>query len=518
MQIFLAPINPIVGDLAGNVKLCIDAIQAGKTARADLIILPEMAIPGYPPRDILYDQSFVEAIEFAVRDLATQVDGCPPALVGSIIRKGEPTPEHPNLLNVALLIQNGEVKVAAEKQLLPIYDVFYEPRWFVPGQQLPPIKISGTKVGVLICEDMWDENYDVHPAENLKEMGAELLVCLAASPWRKGMAANRLEQVRRPKMPMALVNLLGGNDELIFDGQSLLVNQEGALISQSTLFAHGSLTCELSAPPSIAEPQPDPFETLFNALVLGVKDFARKNRVSSMTLGLSGGIDSAVAAVIAKSAVGSNNVTAIAIPSRFSDPRSTEKAAELAKNLSIRFEIVELEPLHSTAESSLKDWFSADDAVESSGTVGENIQARLRGMILMAHVNKTGGMLLNTSNKTEIALGYGTLYGDMAGALSPLGDLTKLEVYALARWINRNLGEPIPEFVMTRPPSAELRADQVDPFDYETLSPQIEHVISKDGTHPQLQRSEHKRWQMGVVLKVAQRSFGTGRMVPITRR
>ena len=478
---------------------------------AELIVLPEMTIPGYPPRDILYDPSFVEAVQFAAQDLASQVIDCPPALVGSLTQKTAPTPEHPNLLNVALLIHNGEVSIAAEKQLLPVYDVFYEPRWFVPGRQLPPIEVADQKVGVLICEDMWDENYDTHPAENLKEMGADLLVCLAASPWRKGMPANRLEQVRRPKIPMALVNLIGGNDELIFDGQSLLVNQKGDLIGQSTLFAPGPLSCELSALPSIVGPQPHPFETLFDALVLGVKDFAQKNSISSITLGLSGGIDSAVTAVIAKAAVGSANVTALAMPSRFSDPRSTEMGAKLAQNLEIGFEVVELEPLHRTAESSLKDWLS-------TGTAAENIQARLRSMILMAHVNKTGGMLLNTSNKTELALGYATLYGDMAGALSPLGDLTKLEVYGLAKWINEKFGNLIPEFVINRPPSAELRAAQVDPFDYETLSPQIESVISQDGTHPQLQRSEHKRWQMGVVLKVAQRSFGSGRMVPITRR
>jgi NAD+ synthase (glutamine-hydrolysing) len=510
MKLFLAPINSTVGDLAGNVQLCADAIFAGKAAGADLIILPEMAIPGYPPRDILYDRSFVEAIQAAAHDLATRVIGCPPALVGSLTPNGDPTPEHPNLLNVALLIHNGKVKVAAEKQLLPVYDVFYEPRWFVPGKQLPPLEIASKKVGVLICEDMWDENYGVHPAENLKAAGADLLVCLAASPWRKGMAANRLTQVQRPGVPMALVNLLGGNDELIFDGQCLAVNGDGVVIGRSGLLEGGPVLVDMTGS-TVAEKLGDPIKTLFDALVLGIKDFARKNQVASITLGLSGGIDSAVAAVIAARSIGLANVTAIAIPSRFSDLRSTETAAELAKNLGVGFELVELEPLHSTAESSLKEWFG-------TGTVAENVQARLRGMILMAHVNKTGGMLLNTSNKTELALGYGTLYGDMAGAVSPLGDVTKPEVYALAKWINENMGEPIPEFIITRPPSAELAARQVDPFDYEKISPQIESVILNGGTHPQLQRSEHKRWQMGVVLKVAQRSFGSGRMVPITRK
>jgi len=250
-------------------------------------------------------------------------------------------------------------------------------------------------------------------------------------------------------------------------------------------------------------------EEIHHALVLGLRDFARKNGLQHAFIGLSGGIDSSVAAVIAAEALGAENVTGVAIPSRYTDPRSTEAARELASNLGISFEVVELETLHRAAESTL--------GARADGVGGENLQARLRMMILMSCVNQRGGFLVNTSNKTELTLGYSTLYGDMAGAISPLGDVTKPEVYELARWINvgRNV---IPPFVLERAPSAELRPEQVDPFDYETLAPALEEMVLANESNPAMRASEHKRWQMGVVLKVSEKAFGSGRMMPITRK
>ncbi|HNT76067.1 MAG TPA: NAD(+) synthase, partial [Anaerolineae bacterium] len=255
----------------------------------------------------------------------------------------------------------------------------------------------------------------------------------------------------------------------------------------------------------------NPEEEVFRALVLGVRDFAQKNGIERACLGLSGGVDSAVIAVIAAEALGPERVTAVAIPSRYSDPRSTSSARALAEALDIGFEVVELEPLHAAAEHALGDLLA-------HGTAPENVQARLRALILMAFVNRDGGMLLNTSNKTELTVGYSTLYGDMAGTLCPIADLTKPEVYALAEWIQATRGAIIPRFIIERPPSAELKPDQVDPFDYPKVSPILESLIQENRSNAAIRRSEHKRWHMGVILKVSEKAFGSGRMIPITRK
>jgi NAD+ synthase (glutamine-hydrolysing) len=267
----------------------------------------------------------------------------------------------------------------------------------------------------------------------------------------------------------------------------------------------------VEARPVEAKPvEAEPERELFEGLALGIRDFAAKNGLSRAFLGLSGGIDSAVTAILAAQAIGPENVIGVAIPSRYSDPRSTDCARELADNLGIGFEVVELERLHQAAETTLAPWLN-------EGTTAENIQARLRALILMALVNSRGGFLLNTSNKTELALGYSTLYGDMAGSLCPIADLTKPDVYRLARWIQAERGV-IPDFIMERPPSAELRPDQVDPFDYDVVAPALEELILQNQSNTPLRRSEHKRWHMGVILKVSEKAFGSGRLIPITRR
>jgi NAD+ synthetase len=434
-------------------------------------------------------------------------------LVGSTAPSGETLYEHPALHNIAYLMQHGEMRVAQIKQLLPGYDVFYEPRWFIPGKSTqPPIEINGKKIGVIVCEDMWDEQYPVHPGADLKRAGAELLVCISAAPYRRHAGQGRLFHARRQGVPIAFVNLVGANDELIFDGHSFFLNGAGELISHARGFeedVHVVDTDKLDAQSDVVL-SASTEEDLFHALALGLRDFAHKNNLPHAFIGLSGGIDSSVVAVIAAEALGADRVTGVAIPGRYTDPRSTESARELARTLGIGFEVVELETMHGAIESAL-------GTERSGGVAGENIQARLRMIVLMSFVNQRGGFLINTSNKTELTLGYSTLYGDMAGTLSPLGDLTKPEVYALAKWINARR-EVIPAFVLTRPPSAELKPDQVDPFDYAKVSPEVEKLVQANASNAVMRNSEHKRWQMGLVLKVSEKSFGRGRMMPITRR
>ncbi|MEJ5308435.1 MAG: NAD+ synthase [Anaerolineae bacterium] len=526
MKIALAQINPTIADLPGNVERCLDAIETARRQGADLVVLPELAIPGYPPRDILCDASFTEAVFEATRDLARRAAGGPPAIVGTVTASGRHPPHHPGLYNAAVLLRGGDVQLVAAKRLLPTYDVYFEARWFLPGPPSSPVTIAGTRIGALICEDLWDDGYDVHPPADLLATGAELLIGISASPFRRGTFAQRLAVMRRPRCPLVYVNLVGANDELIFDGRSFALDVDGNLLAQLPAFEEAVQVVDIEARGKGQEAREEhpascilhpascilpPEEELFHALVLGIRDFARKNGIPRAFLGLSGGVDSAVVAVLAAKALGPENVTAVAIPSRYSDPRSTSSAHELAEALGIGFEVVDLEPLHAAAESAL-------GALLGYGTAAENVQARLRALILMAFVNRDGGMLLNTSNKTELTVGYSTLYGDMAGTLCPIADLTKPEVYALAEWIQETRGNIIPRFIIERPPSAELKPDQVDPFDYPKISPILEQLIQENRSNAAIRRAEHKRWHMGVILKVSEKAFGTGRMIPITRK
>jgi NAD+ synthetase len=506
----LAQINPCVGDLEGNVERSLAAIETARKENAVLIVLPEMAIPGCPPRDILFDSSFSAAASEATADLARQVSDGPPVVVGTLMPGGKHPLNHPGLYNAAVLLNGGKVKLAAAKRLLPTHDVFYEPRWFVAGSAKPPIAVADKRVGFLLGDDLWDEGHQIHPAADLLDAGADLLICLAASPYRRKIMAQRLDHARRPHSPLIYVNLCGGNDELIFDGRSFAIDQHGDIIAQLKGFEEGVQIVDLAASAPIKPEDAIPEEKIYQALVLGVRDFVRKNQIKRAFLGLSGGIDSATVATIAAEALGPSRVTAVAMPSRYTDPRSTTCAQELAQALGIGFEVVELEPLHAATEKALGDLIA-------EGTAAENVQARIRAMILMGFVNRYGGVLLNTSNKTELALGYGTVCGDTAGTLCPIADLTKPEVYALARWIDSQR-RIIPRYTLERPPSAELKPDQVDPFDYDKVGPAMERLVQKNRSNPILRRTEHKRWHMGVILKVSEKSFGTGRMIPITRR
>ncbi len=516
MRVALAQINTTVGDLEGNVQRCEAAVATAQEQGADLVVLPEMAIPGYPPRDILLDPSFPVAIAAATDDLAQRVRAGPAVAVGTTMASGRRPPLHPGLYTAAVLLQGGETRLVGAKRLLPAYDVFHEPRWFLPGPALPPVEIAGRQIGFLVCEDMWDEGYETHPGAELVAAGADLLVCLAASPYRRGVLTKRLHHARRQGCPLVYVNLCGANDELIMDGRSFVTSGGGDVVCRLAAFEEEVRVLDLEAPPPpIAAVHKDGgTEELFRALVLGVRDFCHKNRLARAHLGLSGGIDSAVVACIAAEALGPERVTALANPSRYTDPRSTACAREWAGTLGIGFEVVELEGLHVAAEAALGKLLEGD---LRGSTAAENVQARLRALIWMTFVNRYGGLLLNCSNKTELSLGYATLYGDMAGGLCPVGDLTKLEVIELARWIDAEK-YPIPRFILERAPSAELRPGQVDPFDYAVVAPGMERLVGLNRSDDALRRSEHKRWQMGVILKVSEKAFGTGRLIPITRR
>jgi len=338
----------------------------------------------------------------------------------------------------------------------------------------------------------------------------ELVVCIAASPFRKHRPSSRRYPNPSGQAPLVWVNQAGANDELVFDGHSFILGSGGAVLAELAGFQEQVQVVDLMSPAQPPSQAPTDFQELFQALVLGIRDFTEKNGIHRVFVGLSGGIDSALVAVLATTALGPQRVTAVAVPSRYSDPRSTSSARQLADELGISFCVVELEPLHTAAEGVLGTLL--EDRITA-----ENLQARLRMTVLMSFVNHHKGMLLNTSNKTELSLGYGTLYGDLAGGLSPIGDLTKPEVQALAHWLAEH-HTAIPSFILTRPPSAELCPNQVDPFDYATISPHLEMLVQHDRANAALQRSEHKRWQGPVVLKVSERSFGSGRLMPISRR
>lgn len=554
--IALAQINSRIGDFAGNRAQILDAVAAAVAQVPDpsqlLVVTPELALCGYPPRDLLYDRDFVREALAATTSLARALheqhpDG-PAVLCGSLVQAPPhhvQQPQHPGLYDAAVLLQGGTVAAHVAKRLLPVYDVYYEPRWFVPGPVGAPLRWGSHQLGILICEDLWDEAYAVHPAAELHAAGADLLICLSASPYRQGVLAQRRHHATRAAalgVPVVYVNAVGAQDELIFDGGSFVISATGDRVHTLPRFAEAVQLCEVDAllhgtlPPCPAEDLPRE-EEILRALSLGVRDFCRKNGVRRAFVGLSGGIDSALVLCIAVRALGPDAVTALTLPTRYNDPRSTQEAKALCHALGVHGEEISIDPLLSACEAQLRPGLDRAsrhpaDSSPHDDTTFENVQARLRALVLMAYVNRRGGILLNTSNKTELSVGYSTLYGDMSGALGVIADLTKPDVYALCRHINASAPDgtgPIPAFILDRPPSAELRPDQVDPFEYDRESPPIEALVQNkappDGAHATdlaryrrlLRGAEHKRWQFGIALKVSERAFGTGRMMPVTR-
>ena len=532
MKVALAQINPTVGALENNSRKITEIIRE-YSSQCDLIIFPEMVLTGYPPQDLLLDDTFIQKAHNALENIAASVKTTT-VIVGTIRQENE------KLFNSAAVIQDGSVIAYRDKTHLPTYDVFDESRYFTPAESNEPVELNmnGTvvKLGLQICEDLWDDEYDTKVSKSLCSQGTELLINISASPFHVNRLEERLELIKgKAKHLMCCFiycNLIGAQDELVFDGQSCIVNSAGEVIFLSAAFEESVQLVDMEKCKPIKVLEPPEEEQIFNTLSLGVKDYFQKTGHSQAVIGLSGGIDSALTAVIAKNALGSENVLGIAMPSIFSSDHSVSDAQALAENLGIQFEIIPIKKINEQMLDGLSPIFNGSEA----GLAKENLQARIRGNILMAAANKRGALLLNTGNKTETALGYCTMYGDMAGALAVISDLNKTQVYAVARWINAYYNqEIIPENTLTKPPSAELKPDQVDPFDYDVVSPLVDILINEPhrsveleikGYSPELIKelmqkirlAEFKRRQAAPGIRISPKAFGVGRRYPIVNK
>ncbi len=549
MKIALGQFNPIVGDIEGNTERIAEFIQQSAKGGANLIVFGELSLVGYPPRDLLRKDGFAAASVAAVEKLAPLADGIA-VLVGFV----RPTPGDAGrpLQNCAALLADGQIKHVHVKSLLPTYDVFDETRYFEPSPESKCVEVAGVKIGISICEDIWDsdalgrELYGGDPVGRLIENGAEVIINMAASPFEMGKAKRReelfLRQAARTKGGLVYVNQVGGNDELIFDGCSCVVRPDGKILGRAKAFTEDLLIVDMdAAEPARCEPFESEMETLNQALQLGIGDYVRKCGFSSVVLGMSGGIDSAVVGVLAADALGGKNVHVIAMPSRYSSDHSLTDAEALARNCGMDYRVIPIEDIHAAFESATGELLS--DAGAAGELAGENIQARIRGSLVMGWSNAGGHLPLATGNKSELSVGYCTLYGDMCGGLAPIGDVLKMQVYALAEHINKKAGaDRIPRNIITKAPSAELKPGQVDqdklpPYEVldEILRQYVEldraaHEIIENGfsspeqvelVHRVLRMvdvSEFKRQQAARVLKVSSRAFGIGRRVPIAQR
>jgi NAD+ synthetase len=547
MKIGFAQINPTVGDLSGNCELIIGAYERLAAAGAELVLTPELAITGYPPQDLVFKSRFVPENLALLEKLHSHV-GDPALLVGFVDRnEGRGKPFH----NAAALLERGKPIRKTYKSLLPTYDVFDEDRYFEPARRVEPFEAHGRKVGVTICEDIWTDDYlprplyDVKPMRNLVEQGAEIIVNLSASPFRLGAPACRFEmiaaQARAYQRPICYCNIVGGNDQLIFDGNSIAVNASGNLIAQLAAFREEAKVVDTDLTDAIEFYEGKTPEQLFAALSLGVRDYFRKCNFHSAVIGLSGGVDSAVTAVIAVDALGAKNVIGVSMPSPYSSPGSIDDARSLARNLGIKFFEIPITDAFRDFKAQFKEIFKGLPENETE----ENMQPRLRAMTLMALSNKFGHLLLTTGNKSELAVGYCTLYGDMAGGLAVINDVPKTMVYELARWINSDYSarsganrEIIPRSTIEKAPSAELKPNQKDqdtlpPYEIldKILQLYVEENLSArdiiargfdEKTVRWVQRrvdlNEYKREQSAPGLKVTSRAFGIGRKMPIVQR
>ncbi len=529
MKIALCQINPTVGAINQNKKIILETYNRAIDLEADVIVFPELAIIGYPPQDLLLRDRFIINAQNALNEIA-QKSTIPVILGNTLI-------EDNKLYNCAFICENGEIVSHYKKRLLPTYDVFDEDRYFAAGNKhcIVELAIDGknTKIGLQICEDLWDKNYSCDLAKELKESGAEIIINISASPYRVDKLLDRCELIQTKakdnSIPYIYCNLVGAQDELIFDGQSLAYNENGQLIAQGKSFEEEIVMVDLSLnkPMNLKVLQRE--EKIYNALVLGIKDYFKKTNHSEAVIGLSGGIDSSLTASIAVDALGKENVHGVSMPSKFSSQHSKDDAKLLSENLGVDYRTISIESIVSSFEQSLKASYNGSE----SGVAEENIQARARGSIIMALSNKFNWLVLSTGNKTELAMGYCTLYGDMNGGLAVISDLSKTDVYALSKWVNKNAGfERIPLSSIEKPPSAELRPEQVDPFDYDVVSPLVSSLIDdekspseliKEGVDPELVKdisnririNEYKRRQAAPGLKVTSKAFGMGRRVPI---
>ncbi len=542
MKLALLQLNPVVGDLPGNARRITEAVKKATALGAELCVTTEMALLGYPPRDLLLYAATLRRTREAAETLAAELAGLPPVLVGAV--EANPSREGRNAFNCAFLLRGGRVERSFRKTLLPTYDVFDEDRYFEPS---PPgfdnvFELNGLSIAVTICEDLWNDagfwprpRYHADPVKEILRRRPDLLLNLSASPFSLGKQALRQSMLgalaKKLGRLLLYANQVGGNDDLVFDGRSCAFGPDGSLLARARGFEEDLLLVDTEAASRIAEDDFGPEAETWRALVLGTRDYIRKTGFSKALLGLSGGIDSALTAAVAAEAVGPENVTGVLMPSPFSSRGSIDDSLALARNLGIKILTLPIAPLMDGFAAALKEPFAglAPDTTE------ENIQSRIRGNLLMALSNKTGAMLLTTGNKSELAVGYCTIYGDMSGGFAVLSDLPKTAVYALARWLNAARGGVIPEPVLTKAPSAELKPGQTDQDSlppYEVLDAILalhvedclsgEEIAARGFDRATVERvlklvacAEFKRRQAAPGIKLTDRSFGTGWRMPL---
>jgi len=532
MKIALCQVNPTVGALNANKELILSKYTEAVSSGAELVVFPEMVITGYPIADLLYEDGFVDENMAIFDAIAGQTTV--PLVIGYIHK------ENGHLFNSAAMCQNGKQVYRYDKLLLPTYDVFDEDRYFAAGDELGlcQVEIGSEKVtiGLEICEDLWDEDYDRNIAKELADNGAECIINISASPYHELRLQERLALVQTKEkeigIPFYYCNLVGAQDELIFDGQSIAMSGDGNLVGLGTIFKEEIIYVDTDDDSTVELPVQSRENELYDALVLGVKDYFRKTGHSEAVIGLSGGIDSSLVACIAVDALGAENVHGVSMPSVFSSEHSKDDAHELATNLGINYKSIPIADAVDQFGSALEPHFSG----EEKNVAEENIQARVRGTLLMALANKFHWLVLSTGNKTELALGYCTLYGDMNGGLAVISDLSKTDVYALSNWVNEHAdAKRIPENCISKPPSAELAPDQVDPFDYDVVSPLVDMIIEDrrspfqlvaeghdkklvEDLYQRIRINEYKRRQASLGLRVTKKAFGTGRRMPIVNQ
>ncbi len=534
IRVALGQVDTTVGDLDGNVHLLTTWAARATEAGADLVVFPELALTGYPPEDLVLRPAFVEDNLRALERLALDAKGGSAIVVGFVDQTDR------GIHNAAALLARGEVMALYHKVKLPNYGVFDERRTFVPGEAACPVRVSGSELGLSVCEDAWMPG---PPFDTYAERHTSVVLNINGSPYHRDKAGERLEICRERALEtgawIVYVNAVGGQDELVFDGGSLVVGPDGVLRHRAAAFEEDLLIVDLDGDRSSAPgrpPWPAEPEEVYRALLLGLRDYVRKNRFEHVVLGLSGGIDSALVAAIAVDALGPDHVRALAMPSRYSSPASLEDAEELSRRLGVRLDVIGIDEVFAAYLSTLEDTFlgTTPDVTE------ENLQARIRGNLLMAMSNRFGSLVLATGNKSEYAVGYATLYGDMAGGFAPIKDVPKTLVSELARWRNAQGPDsgPIPERVLTKPPSAELRPGQRDTDSlppYGVLDPIVEAYVEEDrsleeivaaGGDPATVRkvvamidgAEYKRRQAAPGIKITPKAFGRDRRIPITNR
>lgn len=542
MKIGIAQINSVVGDFPGNAKRLIAAYRECVDQGAELVITPELSLVGYPPRDLVFKSNFVPKCLQALDYLAGEIREIP-LLVGYVDHHHPRQPGKP-FRNAAAWLENGAIRHRVWKTLLPTYDVFDERRYFEPAESSEPIEWNGKRIGITICEDIWTEDYleipfyDRNPVDELAGKGIDLILNLSASPYHLGKPAQRRSMIgaiaRSTKVPVVYCNAIGGHDQLVFDGHSLVIGSNGRTITQFAGFEESCRTIDpfLTTENDDAAEEADASQ-LYRALVLGLRDYAQKSGFTSACLGLSGGIDSALTAVIAADALGRENIHGLTMPSPYSSRGSVEDSFALAKNLGIRCDEISIRAPFESIKATMHSLFEGkpEDVTE------ENMQARIRGLLLMALSNKDNHLLLSTGNKSELSVGYCTIYGDMCGGLAVISDLPKTRVYEISRWLNRER-EIIPWNTIEKAPSAELRLNQKDqdtlpPYDTldAILELYVEHHLSTDDiisrgfdepTVRWIQRrvdlNEWKRHQAAPGLRVTTKAFGIGRRMPIVQR